>query len=263
MSKKCTEARVAAEKWLDRLDVDEALAVMLDNQAQALPAMQAALPQIAAAIHAADKSLSSGDRGRLVYAGAGTSARIAVQDGSELLPTFDWPAMRVDYLIAGGLAALVRPVEGAEDSAEAAKQAADAIQLRAGDVVICLAASGNTIYTLAVARAAKAAGAITIGIANNRDTALLAAVDYPVLLETGAEALAGSTRLKAQKICLNLISTQLMVLQGRVKNGLMSDIRRNSEMVLQGRVIISKKVRSSWSIFSMVINVAIITGIDI
>ena len=89
-------------------------------------------------------------------------------------------------------------------------------------MVICLAASGNTIYTLAVARVAKAAGALTIGIANNRDTALLAAVDYPVLLETGAEALAGSTRLKAgtaQKICLNLISTQLMVLQGRVKTG--------------------------------------------
>lgn len=232
MSKKCTEARVAAEKWLDRLGVDEALAVMLDNQAQALPAIQAALPQIAAAIHAADKSLYSGDRGRLVYAGAGTSARIAVQDGSELLPTFDWPAMRVDYLIAGGLAALVRPVEGAEDSAEAATQAADALQLRAGDVVICLAASGNTIYTLAVARAAKAAGALTIGIANNRDTALLAAADYPVLLETGAEALAGSTRLKAgtaQKICLNLISTQLMVLQGRVKNGLMSEMQPRNE----------------------------------
>lgn len=232
MSKKSTEARVAAEKWLDRLGVDEALSVMLDNQAEAISALNDALPQIAPAILAADKCLSSGDRGRLVYAGAGTSARIAVQDGSELLPTFDWPSSRVAYLIAGGVEALMRPIEGAEDSAEAAIQAADALKLRAGDVVICLAASGNTVYTLAVARAAKAAGALTIGIANNRDTALLAAADYPVLLETGAEALAGSTRLKAgtaQKICLNLISTQLMVLQGRVKNGLMSEMQPRNE----------------------------------
>ena len=232
MSKKSTEARLAAEKWLDRLGVDEALSVMLDNQAEAISALNAALPQIAPAIHAADKCLSSDNRSRLVYAGAGTSARIAVQDGSELLPTFDWPSSRVAYLIAGGVEALMRPIEGAEDSAEAATQAADALQLRAGDVVICLAASGNTIYTLAVARAAKAAGALTIGIANNRDTGLLAAADYPVLLETGAEALAGSTRLKAgtaQKICLNLISTQLMVLQGRVKNGLMSEMQPRNE----------------------------------
>lgn len=232
MSKKSTEARVAAEKWLDRLGVDEALSVMLDNQAEAISALNTALPQISPAILAADKCLSSGDRGRLVYAGAGTSARIAVQDGSELLPTFDWPSSRVAYLIAGGVEALMRPIEGAEDSAEAAIQAADALKLQAGDVVICLAASGNTVYTLAVARAAKSAGALTIGIANNRDTALLAAADYPVLLETGAEALAGSTRLKAgtaQKICLNLISTQLMVLQGRVKNGLMSEMQPRNE----------------------------------
>ena len=232
MSKKSTEARLAAEKWLDRLGVDEALSVMLDNQAEAISALNAALPQIAPAIHAADKCLSSDDRGRLVYAGAGTSARIAVQDGSELLPTFDWPSSRVAYLIAGGVEALMRPIEGAEDSAEAATQAADALKLRDGDVVICLAASGDTVYTLAVARAAKSAGALTIGIANNRDTGLLAAADYPVLLETGAEALAGSTRLKAgtaQKICLNLISTQLMVLQGRVKNGLMSEMQPRNE----------------------------------
>ena len=232
MSKKSTEARLAAEKWLDRLGVDEALSVMLNNQAEAISPLNAALPQIAPAIHAADKCLSSSDRGRLVYAGAGTSARIAVQDGSELLPTFDWPFSRVAYLIAGGVEALLRPIEGAEDSAEAAIQAADALKLQGGDVVICLAASGNTIYTLAVARAAKAAGALTIGIVNNRDTGLLAAADYPVLLETGAEALAGSTRLKAgtaQKICLNLISTQLMVLQGRVKNGLMSEMQPRNE----------------------------------
>lgn len=232
MSKKSTEARVAAEKWLDRLGVDEALSVMLDNQAEAISALKTALPQIAAAIRAADKCLSSSDRARLIYAGAGTSARIAVQDGSELLPTFDWPAARVDYVIAGGIEALLRPIEGAEDSAEAAIQAADALQLQTGDVVICLAASGNTVYTLAVAKAAKLAGALTIGIANNRDTALLGEADYPVLLETGAEALAGSTRLKAgtaQKICLNLISTQLMVLQGRVKNGLMSEMQPRNE----------------------------------
>lgn len=227
-----TEARLAPDKWLDRLSTDAALAVMLDNQAEAIIALKTALPQIAQAVEAANTCLSAGDTGRLIYAGAGTSARIAVQDGSELLPTFDWPASRVAYLIAGGKGALLQPVEGAEDSPEAAITATKALHLCPNDVVICLAASGHTPFTVAVAHTAKEAGALTIGIANNPNTALLACTDYPICLPTGAEALAGSTRLKAgtaQKICLNLISTQLMVLQGRVKHGLMAAMQPRNE----------------------------------
>lgn len=232
MSENGTEARVKADKWLDHLSPGEALRVMLESQAEAIPALNAALADITDAVQAADKRLSSTDTGRLIYVGAGTSARIAVQDGSELLPTFDWPAARVDYLIAGGFEALVRPIEGAEDSPDMAIEAVDALAVGGGDVLIGLAASGTTRYTIAALEAGNAAGALTIGIANNRDTGLLRVAGYPVLLETGAEALAGSTRLKAgtaQKICLNLISTQLMVLQGRVKNGLMSEMRPRNE----------------------------------
>jgi N-acetylmuramic acid 6-phosphate etherase len=230
--KQSTEARLDTDKWLDRLSIKGALAVMLDNQAEAISALKAALPQIEKAIEAGHHSLSASDTGRLIYAGAGTSARIAVQDGSELLPTFNWPSSRVAYLIAGGPEALLRPVEGAEDSPAAAKEAVAALNITKGDILIGVAASGTTPYSIAALEAGKAAGALTIGIANNPDTGLLAVAEYPVLLATGAEALAGSTRLKAgtaQKICLNLISTQLMVLQGRVKNGLMSEMQPRNE----------------------------------
>ncbi len=234
MSEHNTEARLEPEKWLDKLACADALAVMLENQAQAIPALEAALPEITSAVEAAHICLSEHSNARLIYVGAGTSARIAVQDGSELLPTFDWPAARVDYLIAGGLEALVRPIEGAEDSIEAAKDGVKALEIGTGDVVIGLAASGKTAFTIAALSSAEQAGALTIGMANNRDTDLLTVAEYPILLETGAEALAGSTRMKAgtaQKICLNLISTQLMVLQGRVQNGLMSEMRpRNAKL---------------------------------
>jgi N-acetylmuramic acid 6-phosphate etherase len=128
----------------------------------------------------------------------------------------------------------VRPFEGAEDNIEAAIDGVRALEISTGDVVIGLAASGKTAFTIAAVDYAKRAGALTIGIANNRNTKLLATAAYPILLETGAEALAGSTRLKAgtaQKICLNLISTQIMVLLGRVKDGLMSEMRpRNAKL---------------------------------
>ena len=149
-----------------------------------------------------------------------------------IITDLNWPSSRVAYLIAGGPEALLRPVEGAEDSPAAAKEAVAALNIKKGDILIGVAASGTTPYSIAALEAGKAASALTIGIANNPDTGLLAVADYPVLLATGAEALAGSTRLKAgtaQKICLNLISTQLMVLQGRVKNGLMSEMQPRNE----------------------------------
>jgi N-acetylmuramic acid 6-phosphate etherase len=234
------------EKWLDKLTSADALAVMLENQAEAIPTLEASLPKITSAIEAAHLSLSEHINGRLIYVGAGTSARIAVQDGSELLPTFDWPAARVDYLIAGGFEALVRPVEGAEDSVEAAREGVKALQIDTGDVVIGLAASGQTAFTVDAVNSAKRAGALTIGIANNRNTGLLSTAAYPILLETGAEALAGSTRLKAgtaQKICLNLISTQIMVMLGRVKDGLMSEMRPRNAKLLRRYAEIASMLR--------------------
>src|SRR5262249_47883591 len=157
--------------------------------------------------------------GRLIYAGAGTSARIGVQDGAELFPTFNWPHEQVAFAIAGGEGALLRAVENAEDSAEGGAARMAELGVGPDDVVIGIAASGNTPYTVAAVKAAKARGALTVGIANNAGTQLLSASDHPILLDTGPEIIAGSTRLKAgtsQKAALNLFSTLLMVRLGRV-----------------------------------------------
>ena len=167
---------------------------------------------IAAAVDAAVPLLRRG--GRLIYAGAGTSVRIGVQDGAELFPTFSWPRDKVAFAIAGGEGALLRAVENAEDSAPDGVSRIAELEVGADDVVIGLAASGNTPYTVAAIEEARRRGALTIGIANNANTRLLSASEYPVLVETGPEAIAGSTRMKAgtaQKAALNCISTGVMI----------------------------------------------------
>ena len=229
-----TEDRLVADKWVDQLDTESALKVMLDNQAEAIAALRKALPQITEAVQALHNRLASSDTGRLVYIGAGTSARIGVQDGAELLPTFGWPDRRTAFIIAGGEAALLQPVENAEDDEQVAQADITRLTLGPNDCLIGLAASGRTPFTCAGIRAARVAGCLTVGISNNHNTPLLDEADYPICLATGAEALAGSTRLKAgtaQKICLNLLSTQLMVLLGRVRHGLMTEMTpRNAKL---------------------------------
>jgi N-acetylmuramic acid 6-phosphate etherase len=219
-----TEDVPEASAWLDQLDTREALGIMLKSQRQAADAVENAMDAMTKVAEVVAKRLGESQTGRLIYAGAGTSARIGVQDGVELPPTFGWPPERLAYLIAGGREALMRSVEGAEDNAQSAKTDVDALNITSADIVIGLAASGRTTYTIAALDVARQGGALTIGIANNRDTPLLAVAEYPILIETGGEALAGSTRLKAgtaQKMTLNLISTFVMARLGRVSNGLM------------------------------------------
>ena len=198
----------------------------------AVSALRPALGALAAAVEDAAARLQTG--GRLAYAGAGTSGRIGVQDGAELGPTFDWPAERVLFLMAGGEAALIRSAEGAEDRADSAELDVRAAGLGQGDVLVGVAASGSTPYTVTCVRAARAAGALTIGIANSPGSALLEAAEHPVLIETGPEVVAGSTRLKAgtaQKVALNLFSTAVMARLGRVYRGQMVDmLARNDKL---------------------------------
>jgi N-acetylmuramic acid 6-phosphate etherase len=185
-----------------------------------------------------------GGSGRLVYAGAGTSGRLAVQDGAELTPTFSWPSDRLVLLIAGGDEALLQAVEGAEDEVERGGERVREHRVGPDDVLIAVAASGTTPFTLACLREAKRLGALAIGVANNRETPLLKEADHGVWLDTGPEAIAGSTRLKAgtaQKITLNLLSSLLMIRLGRVYDGLMVDVqptnrklvRRSENMLMQ------------------------------
>jgi N-acetylmuramic acid 6-phosphate etherase len=216
------------------------LDAMIEGQFAAVAAVRAARAAIEEAVLAIEPRMRDG--GRLVYAGAGTSGRLAVQDGAELMPTFSWPAERVLLLIAGGDEALVRSVEGAEDESEEAVALVRRHALCATDVLIAVAASGTTPFTVACLSEAKRRGALTIGIANNRSTPLLDEAEHPVWLDTGPEPIAGSTRMKAgtaQRIALNLLSSLVMIRLGRVYRGLMVDLKavnkklmRRSEKIL-------------------------------
>ncbi|MDE2335589.1 MAG: N-acetylmuramic acid 6-phosphate etherase [Rhodospirillales bacterium] len=211
-----------------------ALAAMWEGQMAAVAAVGAALPAIEKAVAAAVPLLAAG--GRLAYAGAGTSGRLGVQDGVELTPTFDWPHDRVVLLLAGGEAALTGSVENAEDDGAAAVADLDRHRLGAGDVLLGIAASAATPYTLAAIKAARERGALTIAIVNS-DGPMVRAAEHVLLAETAPEVLAGSTRMKAgtaQKIMLNLFSTLAMLRLGRVHRGLMVDmLARNAK--LRGR----------------------------
>ena len=211
---------------LDAWSLASAMEAMWEGQLAAVAAVGRALPAITAATDAASQAL--GDRGRLIYVGAGTSGRVAVQDGAELTPTFAWPQNRVRFIIAGGENAFVASAEGAEDDVADAIKQVNAAQLSACDVVIAVAASGTTPFTVTALQQASACQAMTIGVANNPATALLASARYPVLVETGREIIAGSTRMKAgtaQKVVLNLISTGIMLRLGRVYRGMMVNMQ--------------------------------------
>jgi N-acetylmuramic acid 6-phosphate etherase len=202
------------------------LDAMIEGQLAAVAAVRAARPALLAAALAMEPRLRAG--GRLVYAGAGTSGRLAVQDGAELMPTFGWPQERLLLLIAGGDEALVRAVEGAEDETGQAAALVRRHEIAKDDILIAVAASGTTPFTLACLREARWLGALTIGIANNPGTPLLADCDCPVYLETGPEPIAGSTRMNAgtaQRIALNLLSSLVMIRLGHVYAGLMVDVQ--------------------------------------
>lgn len=215
---------------------------IVDSQAEGVAAVRTAAAAIAVAIDAAAARLARG--GRLIYAGAGTSGRIAAQDAAELPPTFSWPYERAIPLMAGGEGALLRAVEGAEDDKEAARGALAALKPAADDVVIAIAASGRTPFAIAALEHARAAGALAIGIFNNRGAALGEASDIPLLIETGEELLAGSTRLKAgtaQKVALNCISTGVMIRLGFVYRGLMVEMRpTNSKLKQRAELMVAE-----------------------
>lgn len=211
---------------LDAWQLSSAMEAMWEGQLAAIAAIGHALPAITAATEAAKRAL--GDYGRIVYIGAGTSGRVAVQDGAELTPTFAWPSDRVRFIVAGGDSAFVTSIEGAEDDVDDAVRQIDAARLTPHDVVIAVAASGTTPFTVAALQQAGSSGAVTIGIANNPGTALLESAKFPILIETGRELIAGSTRMKAgtaQKVVLNLISSGIMLRLGRVYRGMMVNMQ--------------------------------------
>lgn len=213
---------------------------IIESQLAGVAAVLPAAGALATAVDATAARLAAG--GRLIYAGAGTSGRIAAQDAAELPPTFAWPYERAIALMAGGGQALQQAAEGAEDSTEEARAALAGLKLERNDVVIALAASGRTPYAIAALEYAREVGALAIGIYNNREGKLGAAADIAIVVDTGPEFLAGSTRMKAgtaQKVALNCLSTAVMIRLGFVYRGKMVEMKpTNAKLVLRaGRIV--------------------------
>ena len=230
-----TERQSPRYSAIDAWEPGDILDTLIEGHFSAVAAVRTARPEIEQAALAMQERLSKA--GRLVYAGAGTSGRLAVQDGAELMPTFNWPQERLLLLIAGGAEALVRPMEGSEDQIDRAASVVEQHGIDDADVLVAVAASGTTPFTLTCLREAKRRGALTVGIANNRDTPLLRDAEHPIFLDTGAEPIAGSTRMKAgtaQRITLLLLSSLIMIRLGHVHAGMMVDVQAlNEKLVLR------------------------------
>ena len=236
-----TELLYQKSKPIDHLSLFDGLSLMIKEQKNATLEVKRSIKSIENAIEAIFKHLTLNSKGRLIYVGAGTSARIGVQDGVELYPTFNWPKERLDFIIAGGINALLNAIENAEDDTYLAEKIAEDKMIFHEDVVIGLAASGNTPFTCKVLEKAKNQNALTIAISNNPNGEILKYGHHKIILNTKAEVIAGSTRLKAgtaQKICLNIISSMVMVKMGRVKNGRMNEmVPTNAKLRLRKKLI--------------------------
>ena len=220
-----TESSHAQAAEFDLRPPQEALLILASAQAEAAAVVQAAIPQIAQAAQIAADTITRG--GRLIYAAAGSSGLMALADALELPGTYGIERNRVKILFAGGVAALSEMVGGPEDDGEAARDAVMALHPGPEDCLIALTASGSTPYPVTALETAKAAGARTIGMANNPDVPVLRLAEVPILLPTPAEVVAGSTRMgagTAQKIALNMISTMMAVHLGHVYDGYMVNV---------------------------------------
>ncbi len=225
MAERPTEALHPASEGLHLAPADQVLSRLLAAQSAALEAVRPAIPAVLAAAEMAATALQAG--GRMAYAGAGSSGLMALADCLELMGTFGIPPDRTPMLFAGGAGSLLQMTGAVEDDPALAEADFVRAGITAGDVVICVSASGSTPYTLAVATAAHRAGARVIGLANVPASPLLIAADVPVLLDTGPELVAGSTRMgaaTAQKVALNMLSVLVGIRLGHVHDGYMVNV---------------------------------------
>jgi N-acetylmuramic acid 6-phosphate etherase len=235
-----TEAADLRFRGLDTWRTAEILEVLWSSQSRAVAACLAALPALQRAADGAVEQLRAG-AGRLVYVGAGSSGMIAALDALELGPTFGWPEDRCTVLVAGGLDLKRGPDPLAEDDADGGRATAREVRLGTGDVVLGVSASGGSPYTVAVVEQARARGALTVAVTSRADSPLARAADHAVVAATGAEVIAGSTRLgagTAQKLVLNLFSTAVMVGLGFVFDNLMIEVRPANAKLRQRRTSI-------------------------
>jgi N-acetylmuramic acid 6-phosphate etherase len=229
-----TEGRLPASAGLDLLATRDLVELLVRDQSEAVAVVRAQVATLTQVVEAIVERIGRG--GRVHYVGAGTSGRLGVLDASEMLPTFGTPPALVCAHIAGGDRALREAVEGAEDDGGAGAREMHA-HVAPDDVVLGISASGGARYVVAALESAREIGALTVAITSSDASALVAAADLAIVLPTGAEALSGSTRLKAgtaQKIALNTISTAVMVRLGKVHDNVMIDVVATNEK-LRGR----------------------------
>ncbi len=225
MSQSSTESRHPASTGLHALSARNALTALLDAQILAVEALRPALRDLELAADAAAQSLRAG--GRVGYAGAGSSGLMALADCLELAGTFGLTRESTPMMFAGGTEALLHLRGSVEDDPELAIADLDASGLMAGDVLLCLSASGSTPYALAIAHEARARQVTVVGLANVAGSPLLKMADIPVLLETGAEVVSGSTRMgaaTAQKVALNMLSVLIGTRLGHIHDGYMVNV---------------------------------------
>jgi N-acetylmuramic acid 6-phosphate etherase len=237
-----TEQQNSASAGLDALSALEIARVINHEDHKVAAAVERALPQIAQAIDAIADAIRSG--GRLIYVGAGTSGRLAALDAAECPPTFNTDPKTVQYVIAGGDKALGHAAEYSEDSSVSGRK--DIAKRKPGkkDVVVGVAASGRTPYTLGAMEYARKKGAKTVAVICNRGSKMGALADIEIVLDVGPEAVSGSTRMKAgsaQKMALNLLTTGAMARLGYIYGNLMVNVHtRNQKLMERGLNVLEK-----------------------
>ncbi|WP_339226600.1 N-acetylmuramic acid 6-phosphate etherase [Oceanobacillus sp. FSL K6-2867] len=230
LEKLTTEARNQHTMHLDEMATIDILRTMNNEDQQVLTAIKEQLPQIEKATQYAIESFKK--NGRLIYVGAGTSGRLGILDAVECVPTFGTSPEMVQGIIAGGMKALYKAAEGAEDDPELGANDLKSIQLSENDTVIGIAASGRTPYVIGALQYANSIKASTVSISCNKNAVMSQYASVAIELLTGSEVLTGSTRLKAgssQKMVLNMISTAAMVGIGKVYQNFMVDLKPTNE----------------------------------
>ena len=233
LKKLTTEQRHPDTLLLDTMSPLEIITIMNQEDAKVIQAIKEELPKIAQVIEWCTHALKV--KGRIIYLGAGTSGRLGLLDAAECPPTFGVDHNTVVGLLAGGVEAFVKAIEGAEDSHTLAQDEMKAIQVNANDVIIGIAASGRTPYVIHGLKYAKTLGCKTVSMSNNKDSEMAQVADLAIEVVTGPEVLTGSTRLKAgtsQKLVLNMISTASMIGVGKVYENLMVDVMQTNQKLI-------------------------------
>lgn len=243
LSNLTTEKRNHVSMHIDELSTSKILEIINDEDKKVAEAVEKELPIIAKAVDEISERFTQG--GRIIYCGAGTSGRLGVLDATELVPTYSVSPDQAFGIIAGGQEAMFRAIEGAEDSKELAVEDMKKINLNNKDVLISIAASGRTPYTIGAIEYGNKLGALTISVTCNQDSEMHKIANISIAPVVGPEVITGSTRMKAgtaQKLVLNMLSTATMIKIGKVYENLMINVQATNEKLVKRAVSIIMQI---------------------